>query len=145
MPFVIDDRQRLEPTLGPRRDGAPLIGSVDRTLTTSQAKRDWARQTGADLVDHESVAFARTATDRGWPWAIVRGIGDGHETLLPDGIDAWVDDRGRTRAAAVCAAVATGRAGVRQLIRLRSDSLAALRAAAEIIRPMLDDLDGSSP
>ncbi|MHC4142822.1 MAG: phosphorylase family protein [Planctomycetota bacterium] len=145
---VTDDGQRLEPTLGVGaggRDPAPLIGSADRTLTTLRAKQDWARQTGADLVDQESVAFARTAADRGWPWAIVRGVGDGLQTTLPDGIDAWVDDRGRTRTAAVCRAVTTGRAGVRQLIRLRSDGLAAMRAAAEVLRHMLDDLDGSSP
>jgi hypothetical protein len=142
---VTDDGQRLEPTLGVGREPGPLIGSADRTLTTSRAKQDWARQTGADLVDQESVAFARTAADRGWPWTIVRGVGDGLQATLPDGIDAWVDDRGRTRAAAVLGAVATGRAGVRQLIRLRSDGLAAMRAAAEVLRHMLDDLDGSSP
>jgi hypothetical protein len=142
---VTDDGQRLEPTLGRSGDPAPLIGSADRTLTTARAKEDWARQTGADLVDQESVAFARAAADRGWPWTIVRGVGDGPQAVLPDGIDGWVDDRGRTRAAAVCRAVATGRAGVRQLNRLRSDGLAAMRAAAEIIRHMLDDLDGSSP
>ena len=50
----------------------------------------------------------------------------------------------RTRVAAVGRAVAVGRASIRQLIRLRSDSVAALRAAAEIIRRMLDELDGSS-
>ena len=146
---VTDDGQRLEPTLGVgrvgERDPAPLIGSADRTLTTARAKQDWARQTGADLVDQESVAFARTAADRGWPWTIVRGVGDGLQTTLPEGIDAWVDDRGRTRVAAVCRAVATGRAGIRQLIRLRSDGLAAMRAAAEVLRHMLDDLDGSKP
>jgi hypothetical protein len=149
---VTDDGQRLEPTLGVGGvgrvggcDPAPLIGSADRTLTTSRAKQDWARQTGADLVDQESVAFARTAADRGWRWTNVRGVGDGLQTPLPDGIDAWVDDRGRTRVAAVCRAVATGHAGIRQLIRLRSDGLAAMRAAAEVLRHMLDDLDGSEP
>jgi hypothetical protein len=149
---VTDDGQRLEPTLGVGgvggvggRDPAPLIGSADRTLTTARAKQDWARQTGADLVDQESVAFARTAADRGWPWAIVRGIGDGLQATLPDGIDAWVDGRGRTRFVAVLGAVATGRTGVGQLIRLRSDGLAAMRAAAEILRHMLDELDGSEP
>jgi hypothetical protein len=142
---VTDDGTRLEPTLGASPDPAPLIASAEHTLVTPQAKQDWARTTGADLVDLESAAFARTAADRGWPWAIVRGVGDGPQTALPAGIDGWVDDHGRTRGSAVCRAVATGRAGVRQLLRLRSDGLAALDAAAQIIRHMLDDLDGSSP
>jgi hypothetical protein len=141
---VADDGRRLTPTLGAGNDPAPLLGSADRTLTTPAAKRAWARRTGADLVDREAAAFAGAATERGWQWTIVRGVGDGPQTPLPEGIDAWVDDRGRTRAAAVCRAVALGRAGIRPLIRLRSDSVAALRAAAEIIRRMLDDLDGSS-
>jgi len=141
---VADDGRRLTPTLGPGGGPAPLLGSADRTLTTPEAKRAWARRTGADLVDREAAAFAGTATERGWQWTIVRGVGDGPQTPLPEGIDAWVDDRGRIRAAAVCRAVALGRAGIRPLIRLRSDSVAALRAAAEIIRRMLDDLDGSS-
>ncbi len=140
---VADDGQRLAPTLGPGGGPAPLIGSADRTLTTPQAKRDWARRSGADLVDRESAAFAEAATGRGWQWTIVRGVGDGPQTSLPEGIDAWVDDRGRTRAAAVWRAVALGRAGIRQLIRLRADSVAAMRAAAEIIRRMLDNLAGS--
>jgi hypothetical protein len=146
---VADDGRRLEPTFGPGRAAgpgpAPLIGSAERTLTTPRAKQDWAGQTGADLVDLESAAFARTATDRGWPWTVVRAVGDGPQTPLPEGIDAWVDDRGRTLAATVWRAVVRGRAGIGQLIRLRSDSLAAMQAAAEIIRRMLDDLDGSSP
>jgi hypothetical protein len=122
-----------------------LIGSADQTLATPQAKRDWAKRTGADLVDRESAAFARAASERGWQWTIVRGVGDGPRTLLPEGIDAWVDDRGRTRVTAVWRAVALGRAGIRQLLGLRSDGVAALRAAAEIIRRMLDDLDPTSP
>jgi hypothetical protein len=39
--------------------------------------------------------------------------------------------------------VALGRAGIRQLIRLRADSVAAMRAAAEVVRRMLDNLAGS--
>jgi hypothetical protein len=141
---VADDGRRLTPTLGAGHDPAPLLGSADRTLTTPEAKRAWARRTGADLVDREAAAFAGTATDRGWQWTVVRGVGDGPQTPLPGSIDTWVDDRGRTRAGAVFRAVALGRAGIRPLIRLRSDSVAALRAAAGIIRRMLDDLDGSS-
>ncbi|MHC4220697.1 MAG: nucleoside phosphorylase-I family protein [Planctomycetota bacterium] len=142
---VADDGRRLEPTWGAGSAPGPLIGSADATLTTPQAKRDWARCSGADLVDQESAAFALAAAAGGWRWTIVRGVGDGPETALPEGIDAWVDDRGRTRFAAVCRAVARRRAGIRQLIRLRSDGTAAMRAAAAIIRRMLDDLDGSSP
>jgi hypothetical protein len=142
---LADDGQRFAPTLGLAGGPTPLLGSADRTLTTPQAKRDWAQRTGANMVDREAAAFARTAAGRDWQWSIVRGVSDGPQTPLPDCVDAWVDPRGRTRAAAVCRAIVLGRVNIRRLNRLRSDSVAALRAAAEIIQRMLDDLDGSSP
>jgi hypothetical protein len=136
---VTDDGQSLEPTLGSGGGPAPLIGSADATLTTPDAKRAWAADSGADLVDRESAAFARAASESGRRWAVVRGVSDGPESTLPAGIDGWLDARGRTRAGTVLRAVATGRVSARQLIRLRADSVAAMRAAAVVVRRMLEE------
>jgi hypothetical protein len=142
---VLEDGRLLDPPLGAGPGPAPLIGSADRTLATLAEKAEWARRTGADLVDLESATFARIADERGWRWTVVRGVSDGPRTALPPGLDDWVDDRGRTRLGAVCGAILRRRARIRQLIRLRAAGRAAMRAAAGVIGPMLGDPDGPSP
>jgi hypothetical protein len=143
--ILLDDGRRLDPPLGAGPGPAPVIASADRTLTTPAEKADWVRRTGADLVDLESATFARLAVERGWRWTVVRGVSDGPRASLPAGLDEWVDDRGRTRVGAVCRAIVGRRARIRQLIRLRSDSRAAMTAAAEVIRHMLGARDGPAP
>jgi hypothetical protein len=128
--------RRLEPTLR-RETGGPLLISSAHTLTSSQGKRDWARQSGADLVDRESAAFAAVAVERGWQWSVVRAVSDGPDTELPRDIDAWVDDAGCVRFGFVLRAILRGRAGPVALARLRGDGAAGLRAAARLIAAML--------
>lgn len=132
------DGRRIEPTL-PAVDDGRVMSSAPGTLATPQAKQDWARRTGADLVDLESAAFAELAAGGGWRWAVVRGVSDDRATALPPGIDDWVDARGRSRPGAVLRAVLAGRAGIGELARLRAACTAALRAAAALIERMLDD------
>ena len=73
---------------------------------------------GADLVDLESVAFAEIATDRGWRWAIVRGVSDDAGSPLPAGVESWVDRRGRSRPLRTAGAVVRHPAMVASLVRL---------------------------
>lgn len=131
-----EDGGRLEPTFGTGAGGA-VVSSAPHTLATSSAKRQWSEGSGADLVDLESVAFARAAEARGWHWSVVRGVSDGPETSLPPDIDDWVDGRGRARAVSVLRALAARRVRLGALKRLRDDSVAAMRSAAELIRSML--------
>jgi hypothetical protein len=136
---LADDGRRLDPVLPAGPGPAPLIGSAERTLATPREKADWARRSGADLVDRESATFAPLAAERGWRWTVVRGVSDGPRTSLPAGLDEWVDDRGRTRPGAVCGAILRRHARIRQLVRLRATGRAAMRAAADVVRHMLED------
>ncbi len=115
----------------------PTIISTVHTITTTQDKRALAQRSGADLVDLESAAFAEAASAAGRRWAIVRGVSDGLHNALPEDIDEWVDEQGRTRTSAVIAAILRRPALVGEVRRLRADSIAAMAAVAEVIDSML--------
>ncbi|MCH8344406.1 MAG: hypothetical protein IH983_10500 [Planctomycetes bacterium] len=136
-----DDGRRWAPTFGSplqmtnRSDS--IIASSATTLTTPIAKRAFADRSGADLVDRESAAFADAATQRGWRWAIVRGVSDGLQETLPPQIDDWIDQTGRAKASAVLAGILRHPAVLRDIGRLRADGLAAMQAVAKLICTML--------
>ncbi len=115
----------------------PTIISTLHTITTTQDKRALAQRSGADLVDLESAAFAEAASAAGRRWAIVRGVSDGLHDALPEDIDEWVDEQGRTRTSAVIAAILRRPALVGEVRRLRADSIEAMNAVAGVIRTML--------
>jgi hypothetical protein len=58
------------------------------------------------LVDMESAAFARVAEAAGWNWRVIRGISDGYNETLPDGVEQWTSANGRTRIGAVLGSLA---------------------------------------
>ncbi len=115
----------------------PTIISTLHTITTTQDRRALAQRSGADLVDLESAAFAKAASATGRPWAIVRGVSDGLHDTLPEDIDEWVDEQGRTRTSAVIAAILRRPALVGEVRRLRADSIEAMNAVAGVIDSML--------
>ncbi len=115
----------------------PTIISTVHTITTTQDKRALAQRSGADLVDLESAAFAEAASAAGRRWAIVRGVSDGLHDALPEDIDEWVDEQGRTRTSAVIAAILRRPALVGEVRRLRADSIEAMNAVAKLIDSML--------
>jgi hypothetical protein len=98
---VIDSRgEQYVPTIRTSSDdhsqGVTLLG-VDSVLTTPTEKREWHARTGAALVDMESHAFARTCTERGIPWGVVRGVSDSETEALPPEVLDWVRPDGGTR------------------------------------------------
>jgi hypothetical protein len=110
-----------------------IVTSTDECVTTPAAKAALAARTGADMVDLESVAFAKAATALGWQWAVVRGISDGPDQALPPGIDGWVDSTGRTRFGSVLMALARRPALIPALFNMASTSKAALRRTGMLI------------
>ncbi len=136
------DGKRHRPTLiAPGSDDAPapVVTSVPATVTSLAAKRALAQDTGTDLVDRESAAFAHAAIKRKWRWTIVRGISDGPDTALPRDIDAWVDQRGRTRIGMVLKSLARRPGILPSLVTLWADSTAAMVAAARLIEKVIGD------
>ncbi len=136
------DGKRHRPTLivpEPDDAPAPIVTSVPATVTSPAAKRALAQETGTDLVDRESAAFAHAAIKRKWRWTIVRGISDGPDTALPQDIDAWVDQRGRTRIGMVLKSLARRPGILPSLVTLWADSTAAIVAAARLIEQVIGD------
>lgn len=107
-----------------------IVASTVAALVSPQEKAEVLQQTGADLVDLESAAFAERAIVAGCRWAIVRGVSDDAGTALPAGIDGWVDDRGRTRLGRVALGLARRPWLCGDLMRLQKHSQAALAAVA---------------
>ena len=139
---IDDDGHEWKPTFKGRDD--QTSGSSDLTIvsthhpvTDSAAKRALAQQTGADLVDMESAAFAAAVSQIQRPWAVVRGVSDGVDDSLPDDIEDWIDERGRTRTAAVIGAIVRRPALIGAVRRLRAQSAAAMDSAAQVIDSML--------
>jgi hypothetical protein len=133
---VVGDEQQTRPPI--TDSGGVIVSCPAHTLTTPAAKRAWAERHGADLVDLESAAFARIAVQEGWDWGIVRGVSDGPDFSLPADIDTWVDQQGRSRPGRVLRAILSGRVGVGQLARLRTQGIAAMAAAAVVLQRMLE-------
>lgn len=120
----------------PDPSGLTIISTL-HTITTTQERRALAERSSADLVDLESAAFAEAASAAGRQWAIVRGVSDGLHDALPENIDEWVDEQGRTRTSAVIAAILRRPALVGEVRRLRADSIEAMNAVAGVIDSML--------
>ena len=80
--------------------------SAQQVIRTPDAKRVAAERFDADLVDMESAAFARVAEAAGWDWQVIRGISDGYNETLPDGVELWTSANGRTRIGAVLGSLA---------------------------------------
>ncbi len=74
------------------------ILTTRRILRLPEERRSAHETTGAAMVDTESAALAAWAVQTHHKsWGVVRGISDDVETVLPDGIDHWVGQRGRVR------------------------------------------------
>jgi adenosylhomocysteine nucleosidase len=136
--------ERFEPTMQLVQSGQDdlklprvAITSSEHTLTTRDAKIRMRDRTGAQLVDLESVAFARAATAAGWSWCIVRGISDSLSDELPAGIDQWVRLDGSTNIPAMINSAVHHPRQIPAIIRLAGRSALAMRAVATALRAAL--------
>jgi len=78
--------------------GVTLI-AVDRIVSTPADKRRLAESSGAAIVDMESHAFAAACERLGIAWAVVRGVSDTPDEMLPERVLRWISPDGRTRVA----------------------------------------------
>jgi hypothetical protein len=114
----------------PEPDRAFRCLCVSHVLANPEAKDRAARQWRVDIADMESAPFARLATARGWDWAVVRGISDGVDETLPEGIEGWTDADGCTRLWKVIASILRAPTLLPRLRVLRDRSRRAMRAVA---------------
>jgi len=139
-------RERQGPSLAPDpawRRRAEALGARSATLVTVPAPVLSAGEKAALLgtlpaterpavVDMESHAWARAASERGIPWLVLRAISDGAREDLPGWLAACVDpDGGLSRAAAAWRALLDPASWpqlrrLRRRLRVQSEALAAL-------------------
>lgn len=113
-----------------------VITSSSSSVTTPDEKAQLFCQSGANLVDLESIALVKAAQDSSWPWMIVRGVSDGADDQLPSAIDQWVDERGRVRGRVVIRSILGNFGLIPTILRLRRNGVTAMEAVAMHIRKL---------
>ncbi len=113
-----------------------IVCSVDEPVTAVESKRSLGEQTGADLVDTESHVFARCCAARGFEWAVVRGVSDGRDESLPAELVDCVDATGRPQTGRAALFALRKPALVPAMLRLRRNSITAMKQAAELLREL---------
>ena len=129
----MEDGRELEPPYPQSASSASKRASVcsSGVIVRSPAeRRTLAERTGCDLVDQESAAFAEAGERYGWRWGIVRGVSDGVGDRLPSGIEAWVDDRGRSRPGRIALDLIRRPSGIPMTGRLSRASRQAMASVA---------------
>lgn len=112
------------------------VVTVAAPASTPEAKRRLRDASSAAIVDMESAAIADEATRRGIAWSIIRGISDGPDDSLPDGIERLVDRDGGTRIGAAIACIARRPMLLGPLRRLGARTAAAMTSAAAIAQQL---------
>ncbi len=127
-----DERWDADPALVARLGGSTghvLVGGGG-VLATAAAKTALRRATGADAVDLESAAAARS----GLPFAALRAVCDPAGRDLPHAAVVALDARGRIGALRVLAAALARPAELPALLRLAGDAAQARRALLGRVR-----------
>ena len=115
------------------------VCSVDQPVTTIPAKRRLHERCGADIVDTESIGFARACTSRGLRWGIIRGISDGSNEPLPPQLLRCVDETGRPATARAVGAALRNPTLIPIMMRLRRNARRSMIHAAAMLRTVHDD------
>lgn len=106
----------------------------DRVLVTPEEKAELLRSSGAVAVEMEAGNVRRAAESMGVPFIHIRAISDTADQKLDPAILQLTDHEGRTRPGAVVALLLRRPAMLAQLLRLRSNSRAALDNLAAAIK-----------
>jgi adenosylhomocysteine nucleosidase len=124
-----------------RRVGASVFGSVTggrlltsmQTIATPEHKARAFLETGAGLVDMESLGVARIAATHGVPFIAVRVIVDTAADALPEAVAAATHD-GQVRIGRLIRALARSPADLAAILRLAQRYRAAIRSLKSVAR-----------
>lgn len=131
---VTGERYRPDAGLAGHLPGRPGVLVTAADLVRDPEAR--ARLDG-DAVDMESAALARAAADAGIPFAAVRAVTDTTRHRMPD-LGAFIDGRGRLRAAACAAHLVRHPREVPALVRLAPAARRAGRALRDGVGRLLE-------
>ncbi len=110
------------------------ITSTQHPVTTVQEKQALAEQTGAVLVDQESIAFARAISQTNCTWSIVRGVSDGCNEELPSNIGRWISKTGNIRLTRVLRTLIRQPHWLFSLRRWQRNSIDAMNNVADLVQ-----------
>ena len=113
------------------------VTSTTRVVTSHPAKGSLHKVTGAELVDMESLSFARVGDELGWQYGIIRGVGDSLEEPLPPGCDHWVDHNGRPAYGAISKSLFQNPLSIRRMRELKRTGEAVMACVAELLASTL--------
>ncbi len=108
------------------------VTQAEDIVATPRDKSALANQTGADIVDMESSAFASAAQSAGRRWAIVRGISDGIEHSLPPGCDQWFNPQGGIRPVRAAADLIRSPIDLVHILQFARRTMRAMRALSDL-------------
>ncbi len=119
------------PSIATAAGRAPItVVEATAPVHTPAEKARLRDESGADLVDTESRAFADCARAARLPWAIVRGVADAADDAVPPEVRALVGADGRSRPWRAAAIVLRRPTLLPELVRLARGARAAMRDAA---------------
>lgn len=148
---VTDERGTSWNTTWPRAGGTHrglamvTVLGADHVLLDQSAKTAARREFDADLVDIESPALARWATEvnesaievGGQGWGVVRGVSDGPGDSLPPGADLWLRSDGTLDQWRFMLDLSRRPWSIAQVWRLYGRSRAAMREVVAVLESLL--------
>ena len=124
--------QRLAACLPEAR--VALIASSEFAIATCAAKAELYRASGAIAVDMESHIAARAAAKHGVPFAVLRVVADHAGRALPPAALAGLGPGGAINIAGVLKSLARQPTQLPQLLRVSTDTNAAMKALLRSLR-----------
>lgn len=137
---VVDERAQIKWTspMLPKGEGLTIVG-VDDPAFTIERKAELLNLSDADLVDTESHVFAPECDAAHIPWAVIRGVSDGPETVLLPIMGTWVDEHGKTKTSRVMRDLARRPSLIPRVAEIGSGTRRALASAARVLDALLTE------
>ena len=129
--MILEDGTRLKSPLSAKNIQSVSIYSSEHLVHSSSHKSALNKESGAEIVDMESSAFARACTARGLRWLVVRSVSDVHDEDLPYQVAGWIDDFGRTRFSTIIKDLLRHPSLLRECLKMRSSANKALLRRAD--------------
>ena len=117
----------------------PTLLTVDRLVSSPQAKRALHETHGAAAVDMESFAVARAMQGQARRLTVVRAISDAADTALPAESLGWVTAMGRSRALPAMAWTLARPWRIKRMWRLSRDTQQAASALGDYLDRLLNE------
>ncbi len=114
--------------------------SVNQVLSTAAEKRQTYLASGAEAVDMETAAAAKTANEHGVRWLSIRAITDGADDAMPFDFNKMTDADGQISRSKIVLSAVTHPWKIPALVKLGQRSSAAARCLSGALELILNDM-----